>query len=48
MNQEAKAVTTAKRIVNPAGGQTPFQGKLDVLDVGERIANEKGRLWIAT
>src|SRR5258708_33130865 len=34
--------------VTQAGRQTPFHGKLDVLDVGERITNEKGRLWIAS
>src|SRR6201998_3830681 len=34
--------------VAQAGRQTPFHGKLDVLNVGERITNEKGWRWIAT
>src|SRR4029077_14806876 len=34
--------------VAQAGRQTAFQGKLDVRNVGERIANEKCRAWLAT
>src|SRR6202008_3929954 len=33
--------------VAQAGRQTAFYGELDLLNVGERITNEKHRRWIA-